>query len=241
MNEINAIAKEHGLVVIEDAAQAIGAKLNGQPVGSLGDMACFSFYPTKNLGGYGDGGMLTSKSEEFADKLRLLRVHGMAPRYHHQIIGINSRLDTMQAAVLNVKLPHLPTWSAARIRNAKRYHELFDAANLSDYVTLPASADDRMHVWNQFTIRVPEARDALRKYLADRNVGSEIYYPIPLHQQECFSAYEPRFALPETERAAKEVISLPIYPMMTEAEQDYVVEQIANYVSEQVRVTGKAA
>ena len=241
MDEINAIAKEHGMAVIEDAAQAIGAELNGKPVGSLGDMACFSFYPTKNLGGYGDGGMLTSKSEEYAEKLRLLRVHGMAPRYHHQVIGINSRLDTMQAAVLNVKLPHLQTWTDARIRNASRYHQLFEAAALTDYITLPACDTDRKHVWNQFTIRVPGSRDNLRKYLADRQVGSEIYYPIPLHKQECFAEYEQRFDLPETERASQEVISLPIYPMMTEAEQDYVVEQVASFVSQHLRVSDKAA
>ncbi len=241
MDEINAIAKEHELTVIEDAAQAIGAQLNGKTVGSLGDMACFSFYPTKNLGGYGDGGMLTSKSEEFADKLRLLRVHGMAPRYHHQVVGINSRLDTMQAAVLNVKLPHLSTWTDGRIRNAKRYEKLFAAAEISDYITLPSTNEDCKHVWNQFTIRVQHSRDDLRKYLADNQVGSEIYYPIPLHKQECFAEYEQRFALPETERAAREVISLPIYPMMTEAEQDYVVQQVTNFVSERVRISEKAA
>lgn len=241
MPRINQIAQEHQLVVVEDAAQAIGAGIDGQPTGSLGDMACFSFYPTKNLGGFGDGGMLTAQSDAFAAKLKLLRVHGMEPRYYHEIVGINSRLDTIQAAVLNVKLPHLQGWSRARARNAQRYEEMFAAAGLQDFLTLPTHAPEYTHVWNQYTVRISQSRDELRSYLGEQNVGSEIYYPVPLHQQKCFDALPKRFALPETERAAKEVLSLPVYPLMTIPEQEYVVDRISQFASAQGRRTKHAA
>lgn len=240
MAAINRIAKQHGLVVVEDAAQAIGAAIDGTPVGSLGDMGCFSFYPTKNLGGFGDGGMLTSRSDEYADKLKLLRVHGMEPRYYHSVVGINSRLDTLQAAVLNVKLPHLPSWTEARQSHAKRYAQMFQATELDSWLTTPKCPENYQHVWNQYTVRVPGHRDALRTYLQQHQVGSEIYYPVPLHQQECFAHLPQRFALPETERAAQEVLSLPIYPMMTVPEQTYVVDKIAAYAAEQ-GMMGRAA
>ena len=241
MVAINQIAQEHDLVVVEDAAQAIGAEIDGQPVGSWGDVGCFSFYPTKNLGGFGDGGMLTSRSDRFAEQLKLLRVHGMQPRYYHGVIGINSRLDTMQAAVLNVKLPHLNAWTEARIGHAKRYASLFEDAGISDYFKLPGHAENYLHVWNQYTIRVPGGRDALRDHLSECKVGSEIYYPIPLHQQECFAHLPQRFELPETERAAQEVLSLPVYPMMSAPEQSYVVECIAKFVAESKTKTRDAA
>lgn len=233
MAKINEIATAHDLVVIEDAAQAIGAEIDGKPAGSLGDMGCFSFYPTKNLGGFGDGGMLTSTSDTFAAKLKLLRVHGMEPRYYHEVVGINSRLDTMQAAVLNVKLPHLPAWTEARISNAERYEEMFVESGLTEFMQLPKHQPNYKHVWNQYTVRVADSRDDLRSYLSEQNVGSEIYYPIPLHQQKCFANVPQRFELPETERAAKEVLSLPVYPMMTIPEQEYAVKCISQFAVSQ--------
>ena len=175
--------------------------------------------------------MLTSVSDTFAEKLKLLRVHGMEPRYYHDIVGINSRLDTLQAAVLNVKLPHLSAWTEARRRNAERYRELFETAGVDEFLSLPTCESNYYHVWNQYTVRVANGRDALRDYLRERNVGSEIYYPIPLHNQKCFEHLPQRFDLPETERAAREVLSLPVYPMMTAPEQVYVVECVADFVS----------
>ena len=234
MGEICEIAAEHRLVVIEDAAQAIGAEFNGVPVGGIGHMGCFSFYPTKNLGGFGDGGMLTTRDDDHAERLRLLRAHGMKPRYYHDHVGINSRLDTLQAAVLNVKLPNLPTWTAARAENAKRYHQMFMEAGAAEKLVLPAADENVRHVWNQYTVRVPNGmRDGLRQYLTQHGVGSEIYYPVPLHQQPCFRAIEQRTPLPETERAAREVLSLPIFPTMTMAEQETVVMRVTEYLSGQ--------
>jgi dTDP-4-amino-4,6-dideoxygalactose transaminase len=175
--------------------------------------------------------MLTVNDDEFADKLRRLACHGMRPRYHHAHVGINSRLDTIQAAVLEVKLRHLSTWTERRQANAARYGQLFREAGLADWLGLPGEAPHCRHVWNQYTIRVPGGqRDRLRSWLSDRGVGTEIYYPMPLHLQECFRSlgYAPG-SLPETERAAQEVLSLPIYAELTREEQEYVVEQIAAF------------
>jgi dTDP-4-amino-4,6-dideoxygalactose transaminase len=233
MNSVVKIGEECDLAIVEDAGQALGANVNGRAAGSMGDVGCFSFYPTKNLGGFGDAGMLTTNSDDLADRLRLLRGHGMRPRYYHEQVGINSRLDTIQAVVLNVKLPHLSTWSEARQRNAARYEELFHNAALTEDITLPTYDSTYGHVWNQYTIRVPGFRDELRAYLTKHNVGTEIYYPVPLHQQKCFASVEQRFELPETERAAKEVVSLPIFPTMTVAEQKTVVMRIADFVAAQ--------
>ncbi len=231
MDEINRIGKKHNLAVIEDAAQAIGAEYHGQRAGSLGDLGCISFYPTKNLGGFGDGGALTTNNAQLADKLKLLRLHGMQPRYYHQLVGINSRLDTLQAAVLNVKLPHLDDWSDQREVNAKRYHALFAAAGLDQVLGLPATGAQRRHVWNQYIVRVPGGkRDPLREHLANLKIGTEIYYPVPLHLQECFKSlgYRPG-SLPESERAAAETIALPIFPELTAAEQRAVVGAIGSF------------
>jgi len=231
MDALLAIAKPKNLAVIEDACQAIGAAYRGQPAGSIGDVGCFSFYPTKNLGGFGDGGMLTTNRPELAKKLNLLRLHGMEPRYYHQIVGINSRLDSLQAAVLNVKMPHLEQWSKDRERNAKRYDEYFAAAGLTQIVTLPQTAPHCRHVWNQYIVRIPDGkRDTLRKYLADAKIGTEIYYPVPLHEQECFRSlgYGPG-SLPQSEQAARETIALPIFPELTAAEQQTVVARIAQF------------
>ena len=222
-----------GIAVVEDAAQAIGAELQGQRVGSIGNVGCFSFYPTKNLGGAGDGGLLTTQSDDLADRLRLLRGHGMRPRYYHSLVGINSRLDSFQAAVLNVKLAHLDHWTTLRQANAERYTELFREARLDRVLGLPETAAGRRHVWNQYVIRVPDGRrDALREALIADHVGTEIYYPLGLHQQECF-----RFLgyaggdLPETERAAREVVALPIFPELTAEEQKVVVDRIGTFFS----------
>ncbi len=237
MDEITRMAQQHDLYVVEDAAQSIGAGYQGRPAGSWGHVGCFSFYPTKNLGGMGDGGMLTTRDERLADRLALYAAHGMEPRYYHQVVGINSRLDSIQAAVLNVKLQQLDAWNQARARNAARYHELFTAAHLDRQLVLPTTTRKHCHVWNQYTIRVPDGqRDALRGYLAKANIGSEIYYPVPLHLQECFEPLGYQVgSLPETERAANEVLSLPIYPELTEAQQAAVVDQIGRYYAKRMR------
>ena len=229
------------VAIIEDAAQAIGAAFDGTPAGSIGDVGCFSFYPTKNLGGFGDGGMLTTNDDELADRLRLLRVHGMQPRYYHSTVGINSRLDTIQAVVLNIKLPHLQDWSNARRANAERYQQMFDEAGLLESIGMPGVDGRTKHVWNQFTIRVPGRRDALRQHLAEHNVGSEIYYPVPMHQQVCFKDLPTSMPLPETERAAAEVLSLPIFPSLTAEEQRTVVFRISQFMAKAGAGTSKAA
>lgn len=228
MTTIMGIANEHNVPVIEDAAQAIDAKHGGQPAGSMGAIGCLSFYPTKNLGGMGDGGMLTTNDDLLAEKLRLFAAHGMNPRYHHKVIGINSRLDTLQAAVLNVKLKHLTEWSAARTANAMRYHEGISSSNLFHTLGLPIALQGNEHVWNQYTVRIPNGqRNVVKQRLADVGVGSEVYYPIPLHQQECFRSLGYRTgSLPETERAAAEVLSLPIFPELTADEQQTVIARL---------------
>jgi dTDP-4-amino-4,6-dideoxygalactose transaminase len=231
MDEIGAVAARHGLPIVEDACQSIGATYAGRGAGTLGDIGCFSFYPTKNLGGMGDGGLITTDRDDLAAKLRLLRAHGMEPRYYHQIVGVNSRLDTIQAAVLNVKLPHLEAWSRQRQANAQRYHSLFAQYRLDKVLTLPQTLRAALHVWNQYTIRVPDGkRDELRKHLAATRIGSEIYYPVPLHEQQCFASLGYKLgSLPETERAARETLALPIFPELTAAEQETVVGSIAGF------------
>lgn len=219
------------LPIIEDAAQAIGATYQSHRVGSLGTTGCFSYYPTKNLGGFGDGGMITTNDEQLADKLRVLRDHGQQPRYYHSLVGVNSRLDTLQAAVLNVKIQHLGPWAAGRQQNAHRYREEFTRLGLDRRLGIPAVSAGCESVWNQYTIRVPEGRrDELQQQLSAKKIGSAIYYPVPLHLQECFaeSGYQPG-SLPVTEQAAAEVLSLPIYAELTAAEQDRVIQTIAEF------------
>ncbi len=230
MDAIGAIAERHGLWVIEDAAQAIGAKHRGRPAGSLGAIGCISFYPTKNLGAMGDAGMLTTSDRPLADKLRLLAGHGMNPRYYHKLVGINSRLDTIQAAVLLVKLAHLQSWTQARAAHASRYDRLLTGRGLDLLAGLPRTAAGCEHVWTQYTIRIPGGRrDAIKTQLAQQQIGSEIYYPVPLHLQECFRSlgYGPG-TLPHTERAAHEVLSLPVFPELTEVEQSLVVDRLGD-------------
>lgn len=228
MNAILDIARRHDLKVIEDAAQSIGASYHGKPAGSIGDIGCLSFYPTKNLGGMGDGGMLTTRNADLAARLRLLASHGMSPRYYHREVGINSRLDTLQAAILGVKLQYLDEWTSARRANAARYWQLFQQAGLDTRLDLPQTEAGQGHVWNQYTIRVPGGRrDEVKAQLGAAGVGAEIYYPVPLHQQQCFASLGYREgSLPETERAAREVLSLPIFPELTDAELQTVVQRL---------------
>jgi dTDP-4-amino-4,6-dideoxygalactose transaminase len=243
MDPIMEIASRHKLHVIEDCAQSIGATDAGRPAGSIGTIGCFSFYPTKNLGGFGDGGMLTTNSREIADRLRLLANHGMRPRYYHKEVGINSRLDAIQAAVLCAKMKCLSEYSEKREQNAVRYRKLMLESGLGSLITLPTTMPRCGHVWNQFTVRIPGGqRDEVRQKLAEMNVGSEVYYPVPLHRQECFAFLNPEIGcLPETERAAAEVLSLPIFPELTAAEQRYAVNclgQALGMQTNQLRLVG---
>ena len=223
MNGLNAIAKKHGLKVIEDAAQSIGAMLHGQKAGSMSDMCAFSFFPTKNLGGAGDGGAITTSNDCLYELIMKLRVHGSKEKYLHEYIGINSRLDELQAAVLSVKISYLENWTQKRRKLAARYIEA-----LKDFndITLPFEPDGYTHVYNQFTIRTKQ-RSELAEYLGKGGIGTAVYYPIPLHLQPCFEylGYK-KGALPETEKAAKEVLSLPIFPELTRDMQEYIIEKI---------------
>jgi len=231
MEPLCELAQAHDAVVVEDAAQSIGAERNGRRAGSMGCLGAFSFYPTKNLGGFGDGGMITTDDPRLVEKIRVLRNHGQQPRYYHSLVGINSRLDSLQAAVLEIKLKHLEGWIARRAENAAHYHDLFRAAGLADVIQLPRQAAGHRHVWNQFTIRVPDGhRDGLQKFLNEKQIGAAIYYPVGLHRQPCFAdlGYRPG-SLPVTEAACDEVLSLPIFPELTDEEQMRVVETIAAY------------
>jgi dTDP-4-amino-4,6-dideoxygalactose transaminase len=232
MGPIQEIARRYGLTVLEDAAQAIGAALHGTRVGTLGDMAAFSFYPSKNLGGFGDGGMITTDDPQLARRIARLRVHGMEPKYHHHEVGFNSRLDAFQAAVLRVKLRRLDIWTSLRRDVADRYRSLFSSHGLEELVGLPIERQGNFHVYNQFVIRVPATlRDSLRDYLTARKIGTEIYYPIPLHLQVCFAALGHKQGdFPHSEAAARETIALPIYPELTDAEQRYVVGSIHQFI-----------
>ncbi len=233
MNELCNIAGDCDIPVIEDAAQAIGAAYHGRPIGSWGLMGCTSFYPTKNLGGLGDGGMLVLDSDTLADRLRLLSGHGMRPRYFHKEIGINSRLDTIQAAALVVKIKRLQAYNQARQEIANRYDLMLNAAGLVDSgaIELPFRDPAAHHVWNQYSLRIRDGRrDALRQHLSQHQIGTETYYPVPLHEQVCFKdlGYQPK-DLPVTHQATKEIIHLPIFPGLKQAEKQSVVYQIAAY------------
>lgn len=233
MDAIRMVALEHDLHVIEDAAQAIGAGFKGEPACSMGSIGCISFYPTKNIGGFGDAGVVTCNNPQLADRLRLLANHGMRPRYYHDLVGVNSRLDAIQAAVLCSKLPGLEMCAVARTRNADLYRRLFTAAGLADVIALPESDSRCNHIWNQFTIRIPGGqRDHVRSQLTERGIGTEIYYPVPMHQQQCFRhiEYQPG-SLGETEKAASEVLSLPIFPELTREEIESVVDKLASVLA----------
>ena len=229
MEAINQIAAGRGVKVIEDACQAIGASRHGRRAGVLGDTGCFSFFPSKNLGGFGDGGMITTNDAGLADRLSMLRVHGSKVRYVHEYVGINSRLDALQAAVLRVKLNHLDRWTEGRRRNAARYAQLFADAKLGERVVLPKTDPDNFHVFNQFTIRA-QNRDELRAYLKDKGIGNEIYYPIPLHLQSCYRdlGYS-KGAFPVSERAAEEALSIPVYAELTDDQLAYVADSVGAF------------
>jgi dTDP-4-amino-4,6-dideoxygalactose transaminase len=230
MAEIMALAHEYDLKVIEDAAQALGAAcaVGGQEHKScsMGDFGCISFFPSKNLGCFGDGGMVTTNDETYAKKLKSLRVHGQSDRYYHDAIGMNGRLDALQAAVLLVKLPHLDAWAAGRQKNAALYDKLFAEAGLLDFITPPHRRSDRSHVYNQFVIRA-QSRDGLKEHLDKSGIGSAIYYPLCLHLQNCFSFLGGRAGdYPEAEKASQETLALPVFPELTPEQIAYVVEQI---------------
>ena len=240
MDSINEIAARHGLTVLEDAAQAIGAAYHGERAGGLGHVAAFSFYPSKNLGGFGDAGMVTTADPDLAKRVARLRVHGMEPKYHHHEVGFNSRLDALQAAVLRVKLRHLDVWTAGRRAVAARYRELFAEENLNGRVGLPVERPGLFHVYNQFVIRVPAAaRDPLRAHLSSQRIGSEIYYPIPLHLQVCFAALGHKPGdFPNAEAAARETLALPMYPELNDEALRHVVASIGRFFDEQAHFTG---
>ncbi len=226
MQPLITLARAHGLKLIEDAAQAIGSEYRGKRAGSLGDIGCFSFFPSKNLGAFGDAGLCTANDAALAERMRVLRVHGGKPKYYHALIGGNFRIDEVQAAVLNVKLPHLDRWTDGRQKNAARYAERFAAASLTGTVTLPHAMPGDRHIYNQFVIRAPK-RDLLKQYLADAGVGSEIYYPVPLHLQACFGYLGGKAGdCPESERAAAETLALPVYAELAPAQLEYVVDVI---------------
>ncbi len=230
MDDIMAIAGKRGIPVVEDAAQAIGAEDKGRRAGSIGDIGCISFYPSKNLGGMGDGGMMTTNDDKLGAKLSALRVHGSETRYFHKWIGLNSRLDGFQGATLRVKLPHLESWTEKRRANASRYRELFADAGLTEDIILPFERSDARHIYNQFVIRVPEKRNELRSFLTEKGVGTDIYYPLSLHLQECFAYLggKPN-EYPEAERASRETLALPIFPELRPEQMEYVVEMIAEF------------
>jgi dTDP-4-amino-4,6-dideoxygalactose transaminase len=234
MEPIRRLAQEYGLPVLEDSAQAIGAEYHGLRSGNLGEVAAFSFYPSKNLGGFGDGGMITTHDEALAKRMARIRVHGMEPRYYHHEVGFNSRLDALQAAVLRVKLRHLDTWAQARREVARRYHELFATYVKDDVVTLPIEVEGRFHVFNQFVIRVHDnQRDGLKESLSARKIGSEVYYPVPLHLQKCFESLGYGTGdFPISETAAKETLALPMYPELSAEAQEHVVRSIARHFGE---------
>ncbi len=237
LNPIMAAADRAGIPVIEDAAQAIGSTYHSRPVGGIGVFGCFSFFPSKNLGAFGDAGLLTTNDDALAERARLLRTHGMKPKYYHHLVGANFRMDALQAGVLRVKAPHLASWTAGRRANAARYRSLFRAAGLDAFVTLPNEPSDRTHIFNQFVIRTPD-RDGLKRHLDAQGIGNEIYYPVPFHLQPCFAdlGYR-RGDFPHAERAAAESLAIPIYGELTEAQQETVVSAIGQFVRRNVGAT----
>jgi len=222
-------ADRHGIPVVEDAAQAIGATYKSRPVGAIGTFGCFSFFPSKNLGAFGDAGLVTTSDARLAKRARLLRTHGMEPKYYHHLVGGNFRMDALQAAVLRVKAPRLAGWTRARRENASRYRRLFREAGLDGPVTLPIEPSDRLHIYNQFVIRTAD-RDGLKRHLDELGIGNEIYYPVPFHRQSCFAdlGYA-HGSFPHAERAAAESLAIPIYAELSSAQQETVVRAIGGF------------
>jgi dTDP-4-amino-4,6-dideoxygalactose transaminase len=235
MEEINAIAKKHDIPVIEDAAQAVGAEYDGRRAGSLGTMGAFSFFPSKNLGAFGDAGAVTTEDEKLYEKLIDFRVHGMRPKYFHHYVGGNFRIDALQAAILDVKLPHLDSWSEGRRRNAKIYHSLFTEQKLIGRLALPSELPRRRHIYNQYIIRFTDGRatrDAVMSHLKSAGIGCEVYYPLTLPQQDCFASVpSSRDAFPNSDLAADQTLAIPIYPELTEAQLAEVVREIGKGLS----------
>ncbi len=243
MDALSALARKHSLTVIEDACQAVGATQAGRRVGSLGDFGAFSFFPTKNLGAFGDAGLLTTNNDALAERALLLRNHGAHPKYYHKFVGGNFRLDAVQAALLAVKLPHLDAYAQRRTANAARYTEHFtnlagvaasNAGRADAWLILPFAQAGNGHTWNQYTLRLPGVgrREALREWLAARQIGTEIYYPVPLHAQECFATARQTDAdLPVSARLAAEVLSIPIFPELTRQQQDEVIAAVTEFVA----------
>jgi dTDP-4-amino-4,6-dideoxygalactose transaminase len=235
MDALMSLARPLGLHMIEDAAQAIGAQdRKGRMAGAIGDIGCFSYFPTKNLGAFGDAGLCTTRDAALAERMRVLRVHGMEPKYYHSLIGGNFRLDEIQAAVLNVKLGYLEGWMAARDAHARQYTERLRGLQAAGKLVTPVHRDGGRHVWNQYVIRV-QRRDELRQYLAAAGVGTEIYYPVPLHLQQCFAYLGHRPGeLPESERAAREVLALPVFPELSPAQIEHVAGTIERFHTAEV-------
>ena len=231
MDPILALARDRDIVVIEDAAQAIGAEYKGRRAGSMGHLGCFSFFPSKNLGAFGDGGMVTTSSKEWYGILKILRVHGSHPKYYHKFIGGNFRLDALQAGILLVKLPHLEGWTSARRKNAERYRELFSQAGLDEFLRLPTEKYGR-HIYNQFVVAFESQRDELKQFLQESEIGTEVYYPVPMHLQPCFAHLNiKKGTCPRAERAAETTLALPIYPELTASQQAFVVDRIKAFYS----------
>lgn len=225
------IAREYRLKVVEDAAQAIGsADDKGRRAGSIGDIGCFSFFPSKNLGAFGDGGMCTTNDAALAERMRILRAHGSKPKYYHALIGGNFRLDALHAAILTVKLPYLDRWTSERQKNAQHYNQLFAASDIANQIATPKEIPGYRHIYNQYVMRASR-RDELRQYLSDRKIGNEIYYPVPLHLQKCFDYLGYKEGdCPESERAALETVAIPIYPELTQQQQQTVVDVITAFL-----------
>ena len=226
MDPICKLARQNNCAVIEDAAQAIGAQYKGKMAGSMGDFAVLSFFPSKNLGGYGDGGMVLTNDPLMAEKVRILRVHGSKPKYYHHTIGVSSRLDALQAAVLLVKLKYLNQWTAKRRGNASRYDQLFKDLEIA----IPLEQQDHHHIYNQYVIRLKE-RDRLKQYLTEHHIATEIYYPLSLHLQKCYQDLRYKEGdFPESERASQQTLGLPIYPELTASQQEFVVNSVADFL-----------
>ena len=231
MSALLPLARDHGLAMIEDAAQAIGSEdAQGRRAGSMGEVGCLSFFPTKNLGAFGDAGMCTTQDAQLAEHMRVLRVHGGKPKYHHAFIGGNFRIDELQAAVLGIKIKYLDAWTAGRQRNAQYYAAAFDRAGLAGKtIVVPTANAGSRHIWNQYVIRSAR-RDELKRFLESRGVGCEIYYPVALHQQQCFAYLNHKAGdFPVSEQAAAQTLALPIYPELEPAQLQYVVDQIADF------------
>lgn len=227
------VSAKHSIPLVEDAAQAIGAEENGVRAGAMSEIGCFSFYPSKNLGGMGDGGFMTTNDDDLARILLALRVHGSEERYYHKWVGLNSRLDGFQGAVLRVKLPYLDGWSDQRKANADNYLRLFTDSGLAEQVGLPFERENARHIYNQFVVRVPNRRDELRSFLTEQGIGTDVYYPVSLHLQECFAYLGYKEGdFPESELASRETLALPIFPELRPEQQGYVVENVAKFFSD---------